>query len=425
MRRRLQLRTLITIRLLSLVMTQLLSCGTMHSMPQEVLPTSTKAPAEAPSALNSNILDGSAERYDPNLDYFPDKIDLRYAEGFEVEYHNNFKVVTVLNPWRGAGVAFRYVLVQRGTPVPQDVGDALVIQVPVNTVVSLSTTHMPYVDRLGLLDRLIGVGGSKYINTPSVVKRIQEGELPEVGRNVDVNKELLLDINPELVTTLGLGMSTKDNHPQLLEAGFKVVLISDFMETTPLGRAEWIKFVALFFNREATAEEVFDDVAARYEEMEVLVHAVEDRPTAFMGYEIRGTWHMPGGNGYLARYLADAGADYLWTDDDSTGKIPLDFEAVYEQAANADYWLNLSQFWTSFDDVLAADERYANFAAFQNGGVYNNNARLNENGGNDYNESGHANPDLILADLIKIFHPHLLPDHELIYYRKLDLSGTQ
>ena len=159
----------------------------MHATPQEVLPTPTQAPAELPPDLGSNILAGSAAGYDPHLDYFPEKINLRYAEGFEVEYHNNYKVVTVLDPWRNAGVTFRYVLVQRGTPVPQDVGDAQVIQVPVNTVVSLSTTHVPYIDRLGLLDRLVGVGGSKYINTPSVVQRIQEGKLPEVGRNVDVN----------------------------------------------------------------------------------------------------------------------------------------------------------------------------------------------------------------------------------------------
>jgi iron complex transport system substrate-binding protein len=204
-----------------------------------------------------------------------------------------------------------------------------------------------------------------------------------------------------------------------MEAGFNVVLVSDFMETTPLGRAEWIKFMALFFNREAAAEEHFADVAARYEEMAALVHGIEEKPTVLMGFENRGTWYLPGGQNYMARYVADAGGNYLWADDDSSGRIPLDFEAVYEQGGNADYWLNLSQFWTSLDDVLAGDERYANFAPFTAGTIYNHNARLNEGGGNDFNESGHANPDVILADLIKIFHPNLLPDHELIYYRHL------
>lgn len=128
---------------------------------------------------------------------------------------------------------------------------------------------------------------------------------------------------------------------------------------------------------------------------------------------------MPGGRSYVARFLADAGAAYLWTDDETTGSIPLDFETVFERAADADFWLNPGS-WTSRAEAAAADKRYTQFRAYQTGAMYNNNARLNENGGNDYREGGLANPDVVLADLVKIFHPELLPDHELFYYRKLD-----
>lgn len=425
-----------TVGLLVLACVCLGACAPVAA-PQPAVPVETVAPvvvteeaaeetvAGAPAVLEGNILEGSVEHYDPDLDYFPDKVSLQYAEVFEVTYYPNYKVVTVLEPWRDADVTFRYVLVQRGTPAPEDVGDAQVIEVPVATVAALSTTHLYYLVELGLLDRLTGVGGAEYISTPGVSERIEAGQIVAVGRNDDVNLERMADLAPELITTLGLGMSSKDNHPQLLEAGFDVALVADFMETTPLGRAEWIKFMALFFNREAAAEQIFADKAARYEAMTALTQGLDERPTVFMGFDMKGTWYMPGGGGYLARYLEDAGATYLWEDDDSTGKISLDFEAVYDRASDADYWVNLSQSWVSLDDALAMDERYAGFAAVQQGHVYNNNARLNADGGNDYNQSGHANPDLVLADLIKIFHPELLPEHELQYYRHLVPVGEQ
>ncbi|MCL5995346.1 MAG: ABC transporter substrate-binding protein [Chloroflexi bacterium] len=347
------------------------------------------------------------------------QITLRYARTFSVEYHDHYKLVTVLKPWRDAQVTFRYVLVQRGTQARADVGDAQVIEVPVNRVIAVNTTHLPYLDRLGLTDKLVGVGEANRINTPSVVEAIKAGKLPEVGRNAEVNVERAIELQPDMVTVLGLGNPEKDNYPALMKAGLKVVLIADFMEATPLGRAEWIKFMALFFNREAMAEKLFDEVALRYEKMAAIARNVPQKPAVFMGFDNDGKWYMPGGQSYQARYLADAGANYLWADDQSSGRIPLSLEAVFDRAADADVWVNQSQSWTKLEQVLGADERYAKFAAVKQGNMYNNNARLNPTGGNDYNESGHANPDVVLADLIKIFHPELLPNHELVYYHRL------
>ena len=263
------------------------------------------------------------------------------------------------------------------------------------------------------------MGEAYRINRPSVVEAIRAGKLPDVGRNAEVNVERMIDLQPDMVTVLGLGNPEKDNYPALMKAGLKVVLIADFMEATPLGRAEWIKFMALFFNREAMAEKLFDEVALRYEKMAGIARNVPQKPAVFMGFDDDGKWYMPGGQSYQARYLADAGANYLWADDQSSGRVPLSLEAVFDRAADADVWVNQSQSWTKLEQVLGADERYAKFAAVKQGSVYNNNARLNPTGGNDYNESGHANPDVVLADLIKIFHPELLPDHELVYYHRL------
>ncbi len=346
-------------------------------------------------------------------------VTLRYAQAFTVEQRAGYMLVTVLKPWRGAGQVFRYALIPRGAPVPADAGDALVIETPVERIVAVNTTHLPYLDRLGVVDRLVGVGDPRRINTPSVVARIKAEQIASVGRNTDLDVERVIDLQPDIVTTLGLGNPEKDNYPVLLQAGLKPVLIADFMEDSPLGRAEWIKFMALFFNREAQAETLFDEVVARYERMASIARNVAQRPTVFMGFDDDGKWHMPGAKSYLARYVLDAGGDYLWSDLDSNSRVPLSFEAVLERAAEADIWLNQSQSWTTLEQVTQADERYSKFRAVREGRVFNNNARLNPTGGNDYNESGHANPDIVLADLIAILHPELLPDHTPFYYHRL------
>ena len=344
---------------------------------------------------------------------------LRYAKAFTVERRAGYTLVTVLQPWRGAKQPFRYALTPRGAQPPTDAGDALVIPTPVERVIAVNTTHLPYLDRLEVTDRLVGVGDPKRINTPSVVARLEAGQVAAVGRNTDLDVERVINLAPDIVTTLGLGNPEKDNYPALLQAGLKPVLIADFMEDTPLGRAEWIKFMALFFNREAQAEALFNEIADRYEQMATIARDAPQRPTVFMGFDDDGKWHMPGAKSYLARYILDAGGDYLWADLDSHSRVPLSFEAVLDRAAQADFWLNQSQSWVSLGQALEADERYSKFRAVQQGRVFNNNARLNPTGGNDYNESGHANPDLVLADLIAILHPELLPEHTLVYYRQL------
>ncbi|MCX7789320.1 MAG: ABC transporter substrate-binding protein [Chloroflexaceae bacterium] len=394
--------------------------ATATSLPASTAAPPTPAPTvavlEAPVA---NLTEGCVTDYDPDLDYFPEKVALEDATGWTIEYFNNYKLITVLNPWRDADVQFRYVLVQCGTPAPPDVGDAQVIEVPVKSIVTMSTTQLPHLKELDLLDRLVGVDTFQYINTPEVVKLIEAGKLKEIGSGAELNVEQAIDLEPDLVMTYGVGNPEFDSHPKLLEAGLKVAMNSEYMEPTPLGRAEWIKFTAAFFNREALATEVYAGIAGRYAEMAAKAQAVTDKPTVFSGAPFQGTWYMPGGNSYAAKLLADAGAAYLWADDTSTGSMQLSFEEVLDRAKDADIWVNPGS-WKTLAEGLAQDERFAQFAAFQNGRVYNNNKRLNANGGNDYWETGVTNPDLVLADLIAIFHPELLPDHEFVFYQRLE-----
>jgi iron complex transport system substrate-binding protein len=350
-------------------------------------------------------------------DYFPVKTSIQYARGFTIEYHDTYKIITVLDLRKNADVMSQYVLVQRGTEPPSGYDNTLHIDIPVRSLVTMSSTYLPHLEQLNVLDTLVGHDNFKHVNTPAVRERIAKGNLKEIGEGPNVNIELLMILEPDIIMT-HMDSSMYDTPPKLFEAGLRVVINASFNELTPLGRMEWIKFIAAFFNKEQEAEVIFKKTANAYEKLAANVRSVAIKPTVLLNAPYKGEWWIPGGQSYVATFMKDAGATYLWAEDPSQGSHILDFEVVYEKAVDADYWLNPGQ-WKSLKDGIAMDERFAQFQAFQQGNVYNNNARVNEYGGNDYWESGLARPELVLADLIKIFHPELMPEHEFVYYKQL------
>ena len=372
----------------------------------------------APAAGRAECVDA----WDPEADYFPRKAELRHAEGFAVEYFGHYKVVTVRTPWPGAGEAVRYVLVQCGTPAPEGHEGAQRITVPVRRFAALSTTQLPHLELLNLLESLAAVSDIRMVHSPAVNQRFADGRIAEIGHGAGVDLERVLELEIDLVMSGASARPRYDAHPVLRQGGVAVAINAEYSEPSLLGRSEWIKFTAAFFNAEARAEERFAGIEARYRRRAELVRDVpaDERPTVFGGSLWRDTWHVSGGRSYPAQLIADAGGAYLWAGDDSRESLPLDFEAVYEKAHAADFWLTMRNEWHSLADVKAADERYAAFAAFDRGRVYNANARLNEHGGNDYWERGISRPDLVLADFIRILHPERLPDHALHFYRRLE-----
>ncbi len=369
--------------------------------------------------VESNFTEGCVENYDPEMSYFPDQVVVEFAENFDVEYYSHYKIVTML-PWPGAESALQYVLVQCGTPTPEGFEGIPTFEVPVERFVSMSTSILPYLDDQGLLDHLIGIDTALFTSNETVLELVESGEIVEIGgggTGGEINFELLLSIEPDLVMAQEFfaGGTTLS---QLNENGVPAVLNADYADTSPLGQAEWGKFVSLFFNTEAAANATFAGVAERYEELAALTADVEDRPTVVAASPFSGTWYMPGADSTIAKLLVDAGADFLWAEEPGTS-VPLDFEVVFDRAADAEYWVNVNQFWQTTEDMLADDPRFADFRAYEEGNIWNNNRRMTPSGGSDYFESGAANPDVVLADLIKIFHPDLLPDHEFVYYQPL------
>ena len=363
-----------------------------------------------------------ADTHDPAREYFPHKAGLQYAESFDIEYFGNYKLVTVHTPWPEAEEAVRYLLVQRGTPSPDGYDGVPRIAVPVRRLAALSTTQLPHLELLDALDNLVAVSDIEVVNSPGVIRRFGEGGIVEIGYGPGVNLELVLELETDVVMTAATAQSRHNAHPVLQQAGVGVAINAEYTEPSLLGRTEWLKFTAAFLNAEALAEQRFAEIAAGYHRYAALVQDLpaDQRPTVFGGSLWGDTWHVAGGRSYAAQLIAAAGGAYLWADDDSRGSLPLDFEAVYEMAHDAEVWLTMRNEWLSLAQVQASDERYTALGAFASGRVYNANARLNANGGNDYWERGLVEPHIVLADFIRILHPERLPGHELEYYRKLD-----
>ena len=296
------------------------------------------------------------------------------------------------------------------------------ITVPIRRLAALSTTQLPHLELLDALENLVAVSDIEMVNSPGVNQRFAAGKIAQIGHGAGVNLELVLELETDVVMTVASAQSQYNAHPVLQQAGVAVAINAEYTEPSLLGRTEWLKFTAAFFNAEALAEKRFADIVAQYQQYAALVRGVptDQRPAVFGGSLWRDTWHVAGGKSYAAQLVSAAGGAYLWADDDSGGSLPLDFEAVYEKAHAADVWLTMRNEWHSLAEVQTADERYAAFAAFNSGRVYNANARLNAHGGNDYWEAGLVEPHIVLADFIKILHPDLLPDHALKFYKKLD-----
>jgi iron complex transport system substrate-binding protein len=344
--------------------------------------------------------------------------ELRYSKSFSLEYRRGYKFVRVLSPWPGAKRGFSYVLYRRGTPKPSGITADGFFEIPLGRVVALSTTYIPQIAQMGETDSIVGVDSAATVSSPALRARIASGKAFETARNGIPNVELLISLKPDAVFAYGMG-NEWDMRPKLAEAGLPVVISGEWNETDPLARAEWIKFIAAFYDKEELASAYFDKVALEYERVRALAAATKERPKVLVNGPYQGSWTVSGGKSYMARFLADSGSSYLWNDDASTGGLVLSVEAVYERALEADVWLNPALDVNSKADVAALDPRFASLTVVTAGRVWNNNLRMSPGGGSDYFESAILNPDKVLVDLVKIFHPELLADRSFTYYKNI------
>lgn len=341
-----------------------------------------------------------------------------YAKNFEISQFPTHRIATIRNVQRGSRATHQYALVPKGAPLPELPAGIAVIRTPVTRVVVMETVYIGYLDALNQLDAIIGAATSDYISNVAIRARVADGSIHKVQIGAALNIERMLLLQPDLILTSISGDPAFDIPAKLARSGLPVVLTAGYMEQHPLARAEWIKFIAAFFDAGDLAEQSFEPIATRYKSLHATVAQIEQRPTVFCGAPYSSAWHMAGGESYTAQTIRDAGGAYLWADVPGSGAIPLDTERVFLKAAHADIWINPS-FYRSLKELYGADQRFQKFRAGQTGHVFNNTKQRTASGGNSIWERGIVHPDDVLADLIKVFHPERMPDWEFIYYEQL------
>ena len=343
-----------------------------------------------------------------------------YSDKFSITNFHNYSILPVRNPWQNAeGTGFSYVLEKGSAHLPDSLSAFPVIHVPVKNVVVFSTTHVGFIAALHEENTISGISGSRYIYNKNIRNRIDSGKVSDVGYAPAVDYETIIGLNPDLVVLYGLNSSVTGISDRLGKAGIPSVIIAEYLEAHPLGKMEWIKVFGAFYQKEQLAGELFSQAEQQYIELCNQAKSATTKPKVMVGLPWKDTWFMAGGKSFTARLITDAGGDYLWSDNPSVEYIPLDLETVFMKAYNADYWINAGSSRT-LSEIQARDERFSILPVFKRGMIYNNDARLNEAGGNDFWESGVVNPDKVLADLVKIFHPDLIGEHTFVYYRKLE-----
>ncbi len=340
---------------------------------------------------------------------------LHYAKGFRVSYFADYKKVELL--LRDGQVSERYYLVREAqTAVPTD---GVKIQIPLTKIAVGSATHLEFLSILGEQNSIAGVCSPHLVYNDSVAKAFADGRIEDLGDAFSLNLERLIFLRPDVIFVSGFDAGQQDGNRRIMQTGVPVVSNNEWRETTLLGRAEWIKFMATFFDKEAEAEAFFANTVFVYQTLKAKVDsAALSKPDVMLGGGFKGTWYVPSGRSFMSRLLQDARANYAFSNDTAYESLPLSFEQVLLHFSNADVWVGAPA--QTLAELKSIDERYAMFAPVRKGEVYNFEARTTPAGANDFWESGVAYPERILADLIKVFHPQLLPEYELFYVKKLN-----
>lgn len=345
-------------------------------------------------------------------------VPMQYAKGFAIVDCGAYRKIIIRDVQDTGRILAQYILLPRGQTPPDDSGDIPVIRIPVHTIAAMSTTQIGFLHALGLDSALVAFHGTKYIFAPSLRDLASHNYLHDLGNDNALNYELLLKLHPDMVLVYSASDPQFDHFAKLRSLGLLPVVENEFLENTPLGEAEWIRCIAAFFGKDSLAGAIFDSVAAQYRKLKTLAAAALQKPTVFTGLAYEGTWTVSGGASFAARLIEDAGADYIWEDDNKTGNFSVSYEEVLARALHADFWINPGSAQT-LGDISADDPKNENFTAWQRGMVFNNNRRVSVSGANDYWESGAVHPDYILWDLISVFHPDLMPGHSFFYYQQL------
>ncbi len=334
---------------------------------------------------------------------------ITHAKGFDIKAYDGYSKLLITAPYPDAKEQFEYILLPKGNDVPTGVQGSSIIRTPIEKIVVTSTTHIPMLELLNEESSIVGFPNTTYISSEKTRALIEKGTIKELGKEETINTEILLDINPELV--VGFSMSSNNKMFSTIEkAGIQVLLNGDWLEETPLGRVEWIKFFAALYNKETLADSIFTSIERDYEKAVMLAKGASNRPSVLSGVQFKDVWNLPAGESFVAQFLKDANTNYLWSDSKGKGSLSLSFESVFDKGQNAKLWIAPGHY-SSYDQLQKMNQHYSKFDAFKTKNIYSFNSKKGSNGGVLYYELAPVQPHIVLKDIIKIAHPELLPNY--------------
>ena len=348
-----------------------------------------------------------------------DTISMRYATNLTLVRYDNYVEATIRNPWDTTRVLHRYLLVEgEGTPDPSTTdGEPTVIHVPVRKAGVYSSVHCSLFDELGCASSIAGVCDSKYITLPTIKRGLEEGTISDFGDGMEPNIEAIMDAMPDVL--MPSPFENSGGYGRLERLGIPIVECADYMEVSPLARAEWVRFYGILTGEEQRADSLFDAVEKHYTDLRTQVLKTRTRPTLVAEMPSSGAWYIAGGKSTLGIMYHDAGADYVFADMDNAGSTSMAFEKVFERAEKADFWLvkyNQSTPLT-LSQMESDNALYTHIKAFAEGRVYGCNTTSSQ-----FYEQTPFHPDRLLANLISILHPELGVKAEKTYYSKIAIE---
>jgi iron complex transport system substrate-binding protein len=294
------------------------------------------------------------------------------------------------------------------------------IKTPCGRIAALSSIYASMFSQLGDIRKLVAIDNIDYVNDTAVMKRFRDPGLRELSKGPEMDEEQTIALHPDIVFSFGMGYASRQKENRISKMGIPLFVSVDHLEESSLARAEWIKAFAVFTGKLEKADSIFREVKNKYEGLKNIAAKATGKLTVFSEVKFGDVWYMPGGRSFMSTLLKDAGAEYLWANNDDFGSLPLSFEQVYAKARNADVWINLPLV-NSKKELLEHDARYKKFKPFATDKIYNNTLHKNIKGYSDYWETGMYHPERILHDLVLIFHPELASEigNEFYYYERL------
>lgn len=346
---------------------------------------------------------------------------IKYAKRFSVVYNGNITLVYLFGHRNNYDTTAAYALAKDTLGMGNLYKNYVIIKKPCQKIAALSSIYGAMLCELGEGKSIVAIDNIDYVNNEEIIKKFEQGHLKELAKTPDLDLEQAVALGPDIIFTFGMGDGYQDVDRKLKLSKLPVAVSVDHLEESPLARAEWIKFFAVFVDKRMVADSIFKGVEESYLNTKKLTAAMATRPSVFSETKFGDVWYMPGGKSYMARILEDAGSNYLWSDNGDVGSLPLSFEQVYAKAREADYWINLPLV-KSKKELISYESRYAEFKAFKTGMLFNNTKHSNSKGYSIYWETGMIHPERILSDLAQIFHPELKEQlkSDLYYYQTLN-----